>query len=214
MNFKKPVSALLSLSIVLSATLPAFSGTAVKQPASPKVTTWQEYVQKHPKIEVEYRYSNHAKPVLIAANGVKVKLPANSPVILKLNDTIKGNDSIQGTTVNFTVVNDVKVGNSIVVKAGSRAKAQVSMQDDNGIIGQSGKVLISDFGVQAVDGTFIPLQGSLSEKGKDKMIMSVGLAIVLCPLFLLMKGGEATLPAGMEKTTYTAADAEINVTQQ
>lgn len=213
MNLKKSVSLALTSVLAISAILPAFSGNDVKP--SKKPMTIQEFVKTHPNMEVEYRYSKHATPKadnLIAAS--KVKLPANSAVILKLNDTIRGNDSAQGSTINFTVIGDVKVGNTVVIKAGSHAKAQVSMVDDSGVIGQGGKILISDFGVTAVDGSFVPLQGSLSTKGKEKVILSVGLSIFLCPLFLLMKGEEATVPAGMEKTTYTATDVEITVTNQ
>lgn len=215
MNLKKSVSLALSAVVVLSVALPAFSGTGVKPANSKKPMTIQEFIKAHPNAEVEYRYTKHAIPKIADSVGShKIKLPANSPVILKLNDTIKGNDTAQGSTISFSVIGDVKVGNDVLIKAGSRAQAQVSMVDDNGILGQGGKILISDFGVKAVDGTFIPLQGSLSEKGKEKMILSVGLSVILCPLFLLMKGGEATVPAGMEKTTYTAADVEVTVTHQ
>ena len=213
MNVKKSVALALSSLIVVSVVLPAFSGQASKP--SKKPMTVQEFVKTHPNMTVEYRYSKHNAPQsdnLLAAN--KVKLPANSPVILRLNDTIRGNDSAQGSTISFTVVSDVKVGSEVLVKAGTRAKAQVSMVDDSGLIGQGGKILISDFGTTAVDGSFVPLQGSLSEKGKEKVVLSVGLSLFICPLFLLMKGEEATVPAGMEKTTYTAADVEVNLTNQ
>ncbi len=213
MNVKKSVALALSSLIVVSAVLPAFSGQASKP--SKKPMTVQEFVKTHPNMTVEYRYSKHNAPQsdnLLAAN--KVKLPANSPVILRLNDTIRGNDSAQGSTISFTVVSDVKVGSEVLVKAGTRAKAQVSMVDDSGLIGQGGKIQISDFGTTAVDGSFVPLQGSLSEKGKEKVVLSVGLSLFICPLFLLMKGEEATVPAGMEKTTYTAADVEVNLTNQ
>lgn len=213
MHLNKSVSLALSAALVLAAAVPAFSGTGLKSENKP--LTLQEYIKAHPNLEVEYRYSKHAAPVIdnrIAAT--KVKLPANTPVVLKLNDTVNGNEVTQGSTINFTVIGDVKVNNTVVIKAGSQARAQVTMVDENSLIGQAGKILISDFGVQAVDGVFVPLRGSLSDKGKDKVILSAGLSIFLCPLFLLLKGGEATVPAGMEKTTYTASDAEITITQQ
>jgi hypothetical protein len=193
--------------------MPAFSVAGV-QPA-PKPVSLQAYIKAHPQIEVEYRYSNHAKPKLAdGAVAQKVKLPANSPIVIRLIDTVNGDDLGQGATVNFSVVGDVKVGNTVVIKSGSRAQAQVAITDDSALVGQAGKITISDFGVIAVDGSFIPLQGTMSSTGKDKMVLSVALTIFICPLFLLMKGGEATFPAGMEKTTYTSTEAEIQITHQ
>jgi hypothetical protein len=50
-----------------------------------------------------------------------------------------------------------------------------------------------------------------SQSGKDKVLLSGTLTVFICPAFLLMKGGQAVLPAGFEKTVYTNADVEVGV---
>lgn len=68
---------------------------------------------------------------------------------------------------------------------------------------------ITDFHTTAVDGTYIPLSGSVSAKPDDKMTVSIVLSVLICPLFLLMKGDEAQVPAGTTKTAYTITDTYI-----
>lgn len=41
------------------------------------------------------------------------------------------------------------------------------------------------------------------------MALSIVLSIIICPLFLLMKGGEATLPPNTTKTVYTVTDVYV-----
>ncbi len=178
---------------------------------SDKRVSWQEFIEKHPNATVEYKYSESKKLARIAASGLKAKLPAGSPVLIKITETVKASDATEGSTITFSVIQDVKIDNNIVVKAGSLGQAQVVAIEEPGRVGKAGKISITDFSVKAVDGTFIPLRGTISGKGSDKVVTSGLLAWVVCPLFLLMKGGDAIVPAGMEKTVYTAADAEVNV---
>ena len=62
----------------------------------------------------------------------------------------------------------------------------------------------------AVDNSYIPLSGSVSAKPDDKMVLSVCLGVLLCPLFLLMKGEDAQLQAGTQKTVYTVIPINVN----
>ena len=74
----------------------------------------------------------------------------------------------------------------------------------------SGKLTISDFHTTAIDGTYIPLSGTVSSNPEDKMVLSIVLSVFVCPLFLLLKGGEGSLPAGKIKTAYTITDISVN----
>jgi hypothetical protein len=213
MSLKRSVCLGLSAIIVLASTVPALSITGSKTALKHQGSTWQEFLNKHQEIHVEYKYSVHQADK-IAATGQKVKLPAGAPVVIKFIETIKSSDATDGSSISFSVVQDVKIGDDILIKAGSMGQAQVSASEEAGRIGQAGKITISDFSVRAVDGTYIPLRGTVSGKGSDKVVTSGALSILICPLFLLMKGGEATIPAGLEKTTYTAADSEITIQKQ
>ncbi len=152
-------------------------------------------------------------PNLIASaySGGKSVLQAHTPILIKCEDTITTKDIVTGGTVTFSVVSDVKDNNgNVLIKTGSPVTAQISFAKDKGMIGRSGELTISDFHATAVDGTYVPLSGSVSAKPDDKMTLSIVLSVLICPLFLLMKGEEAQLPAGTQKTAYTITEVYIN----
>jgi hypothetical protein len=60
-----------------------------------------------------------------------------------------------------------------------------------------------------VDGTQVPLRASLEEKGADKQTLSIVLGVVLCPLFLLLKGKQAEIPAETEFTVFVDRPFEV-----
>ena len=167
-----------------------------------------DFIKNNDKIEAKFSYpsmklsSNH--------NG-KAVLPAHTAIMIKCDDTISTKNIASGATVNFSVVNDIKNNDGLVlIKAGTPVSAQISFVEENGMIGKSGKLTISDFHTTAIDGTYIPLSGTVSSNPEDKMVLSIVLSILVCPLFLLLKGGEGSLPAGTIKTAYTITDISVN----
>jgi hypothetical protein len=157
-----------------------------------------------------------AMPVLQSAiaeqaSAVKtVKLPAGSAVILRLLETINSNEVTAGQQITSQVVQDVKVDNAIVIKAGSIALATVSKVNKNGIVGQGGELVISDFYATSVDGSRVPLMANLSQEGKDKMPLAIVGGLICLPL-IFIKGGKAIIPAGTQKTVYTAVDVTVSL---
>jgi hypothetical protein len=139
-----------------------------------------------------------------------VKLSAGSPVILRLTETVDANEVTAGQQIASQVVQDVKSGNTVVIKAGTLALAQVSKADKNGMLGQAGELIISDFYTTSVDGTRVPLMATLSATGKDKMPLAI-VGGFLCLFPLLIKGGKAIIPSGTQKTVYTAADVTVSL---
>jgi hypothetical protein len=145
------------------------------------------------------------------ATAVKtVRLPAGTPVILRLLETVNSNEVTVGKTITTQVVQDVKVGNTVVIQAGAMASAQVTKADKNQMFGQAGELVISDFFTTTVDGTRIPLMATLSATGTDKMPVSI-VGGLICLFPFLIKGGKAIIPAGTQKTVYTAVDITLSL---
>lgn len=66
--------------------------------------------------------------------------------------------------------------------------------------------------VTAKDGTEIMLTGgNMSEEGNNKLALSIVLAIFICPLFLLLKGEQAIIPAGTAISATVATDTYIKL---
>ena len=65
--------------------------------------------------------------------------------------------------------------------------------------------------VTAADGQDIIVSGSSRREGEEKMLESIGLGLVCCPLFLLMKGEEGVIKSGQIVQIYTVQKADIKV---
>jgi uncharacterized membrane protein len=160
---------------------------------------------KGKKVVIEYQYSTINK---LASNN-SIYIPAGLPIIIRTTETITSdNDITSGENINFTVVNDVIVNGKIVIKAGTSAKAQISTFQENNFVGIPAKIVITDFSTTSVDNRYIPLRATLSQKGSDRIVLAAVLTIACLP-FALIKGGEAVIPAGYEKTVYTATEIRL-----
>ena len=169
--------------------------------------TLYDFIKSTKEITASYTYPSMK---LAATSNGKTVLNAHTPIIIRCTETISTRDIVSGGEVNFAVVSDVKdASGNLLIKAGSPVTAQISFVKKGGMIGRSGEVTVTDFHTTAVDGSYVPLSGSVSARPDDKMAMSIVLSVLICPLFLLMKGDEAQVPAGTTKTAYTISDVYI-----
>lgn len=168
------------------------------------------FLKNTDNIRVSYEYPVSSTFQSSAVQG-KSKLPAHTPVIIRSECEIDLKTFNSGDYVKFSVVGDVKDEfGTILIKSGSSVSASISFINAPSSLGKSGNITINDFHTNAVDGTPIPLTGTLSSNPDDKLALSVVLSVLICPLFLLMKGEYPELPAGTMKTVYTASDMYIN----
>ncbi len=202
MFIKKTISALLAFTSLLFTVSPLSAATV-----NTSNETLSDFIKNTDNISASYSYPS----MKIASNVAgKTTLPAHTPIVIRCEETITTSDIVNDSMVNFSVVNDIKSSNgTILIKAGTPVTAQISFSRDKGLIGRSGQLTISDFHTTAVDGTYIPLSGSVSANPDDKMTLSIVLSVLVCPLFLLMKGDEARLPEGTTKTAYTVTETYI-----
>lgn len=168
-----------------------------------------EFLKTTKNIKASYEYPNNK----IAATSVnKSNLLAHTPIVVKNLQTISTKEFHSGDVVRFSVVNDVKdEHDNILIKAGSLVEAQISFIKDKGMLGNSGEITIRDFHTTAVDGTYIPLSGTISEVAEDKIVKTVVLSVLICPLFLLMKGEDAEIPENTSRTIYTISGVSIKL---
>ncbi|MBR2069452.1 MAG: hypothetical protein IJ877_06805 [Candidatus Gastranaerophilales bacterium] len=201
MKIKKVIAWFLMMSFVSLHTSPlSFVATAENMSLA-------EFLKTTDNIEASYSY-----PSMIATTNASGKsvLNAHTPIVIRCTETITTNDIVSGDTVNFAVVQDVRDSNgNILIKSGTPVTAQISFAKKQGMIGKSGEISINDFHTTAVDGSYVQLSGSVSACPEDQMTMSIVLSVLICPLFLLMKGDEARVPVGTTKTAYTVADVYI-----
>ena len=201
--FTKKMASLALITLIMFSTTSQLSQTT----SATESKNLADFLKNNDKIEAKFSYPSMK---LSSNSSGKAVLPAHTAIMIQCNDTISTKNIASGATVHFSVVNDIKNNDGLIlIKAGTPVSAQISFVEENGMIGKSGKLTISDFHTTAIDGTYIPLSGTVSSNPEDKMVLSIVLSVLVCPLFLLLKGGEGSLPAGTIKTAYTITDIYV-----
>ncbi|MEA5459527.1 hypothetical protein VB796_10775 [Arcicella sp. LKC2W] len=147
-----------------------------------------------------------------SGNVREVSLQAGTPIALETVQRL-ASDAVQaGQTVDFKVRSDIKVGDVVVIKAGSIAKGLVTRANIAKGLGKEGQIEIQIKSVSSVDGQQIPVVGNnIYRQGEDKQTLAIVLGVVLCILFLTMKGKNAEIPAGTTIDANTATNMMISI---
>jgi hypothetical protein len=145
-------------------------------------------------------------------------LTDGTPVKLRIGRTMSSADAKTGETVDFEVLEDVKVRELVVIARGSTALATVAQAHPNGRMGKGGKLDIVLDSVRLVSGEKISLRASKETKGGSStgamtgaIVASAILFFPAAPFFLFMKGNNITIPKGTEITAYTNGDIPLEV---
>lgn len=149
----------------------------------------------------------HLAPPAYAA---QVALPEATPVVLRLTETVAPTTHHVGDVVHLEVAMDVTVDGATVIKAGTPAEGEVVISEKAAWLGEAGKLGITLRSTKAVDGQRIPLRANLTREGKEKQGLAVVLGILLCFLFLFMKGETVQFTAGSEVKGYVESGLKVS----
>ncbi|MCD9187234.1 MAG: PEGA domain-containing protein [Pyrinomonadaceae bacterium] len=127
-------------------------------------------------------------------------------------------DAKIGESVDFDVMEDVKVGDITIIPRGSTAMGSVTNAKPKGRMGKAGKLDIVLDSIRLVSGDKIPLRATREGKGKGSTGTMTGAIVataiffpIAAPLFLFMKGKDITIPKGTEITAYVAGDISFDL---
>jgi hypothetical protein len=132
----------------------------------------------------------------VAADGT-LTLNAGIPVTLAVSQEVNSSKNHQGDPVPLTVLNDVKIGDTIVIPRGTPAVGEVTWRTGKGAFGKSGKL---EFVLHHIDlnGQRIPIAGEYRQEGEGNTI-ATGVAIIAVGVFAgFITGKRARLPMGRE----------------
>jgi hypothetical protein len=151
------------------------------------------------------------------AQEQKMVLEEGTPVILVLSETISSADERVGNTVGFEVVDDVKVGDIIVIPRGATAWGTVTVAEPKKRMGRGGKLDVNVDKVRLVDGEKVLLSAAKGGKGgghTGAMVGAmVGTSLIIwpaAPFFLLMHGKDISIPKGTKIAAYILGDATLD----
>jgi PEGA domain len=137
----------------------------------------------------------------------------DTPVRLRLMQTITSATAKVGDKVDFEVIEGVKIGDTIVIPQGETAIATVTKAETKKSFGRSGKLNVNIDYVRLANGEKAALRAVQGGSGGSRTGVMTGAAVATAiiffpaaPLFFFMKGKNITIPKGTEITAYVAAD--------
>ena len=147
-------------------------------------------------------------------------LVEDTPVRIRLARTMSSKDAKVDDKVDFEVLEDVKVGNVIVIERGATAIATVTEAYPKRRLGRAGKLHMNIDYVRLVSGEKVPLRAVKGGSGGNHVAAMTGAMVATgivffpaAPLFLFMRGNNITIPKGTEVTAYVAADTPLDATK-
>jgi len=165
-------------------------------------------------------YSRAQQTAPAASNTIKpagVVLPEDTPVNLRITETISSATSKVNDKVNFEVVDDIKVGDIVVIPHGGNAIATVTEAHSKKSFGRAGKLNVNIDYARLANGDKVNLRAVKGVKGGSRTGAMTGAVVATsilffpaAPLFFFIKGKDITIPKGTEITAYIAADTTIN----
>lgn len=129
-----------------------------------------------------------------------------SAAYARLQNPERARDSLPKSSTD--VVQDIKVKDQVVIRAGARARGQVTESKKASMVGIPAKIGVELQSVEAIDGTIIPIRASKTMEGEDKIVLTVVLTLICLPLILL-KGGDTQMSSGTTFDAFTLGTTEI-----
>lgn len=197
----------VAFSLILSASL-VFPNVVLSQTATSAPKVADPATQATPP----------AKPVVKEA--LAFGLEDATPVRMRINRTISSADAQLNETVDFEILDDIKVKDSIVIPRGGMAWGTVTEAQPKRRMGRSGKLNINIDNVKLASGEKVALRAVKNTQGGGHQGAITGAMVATsivffpaAPLFLLVHGKDITIPKGTEITAYINGDIPLDATK-
>ena len=158
-----------------------------------------------------------ASPAPQAQSGAKLVLEDGTPIKLRLSRTISSADETVGNQVDLEVVEELQIGNRIVIPKGSVALGTVTDVQAKRRMGRGGKLDVNIDTVRLANGQKAALRAVKNSKGGGHTGAMTGAIVATslvlwpaAPLFLLMHGKDITVPKGTQITAYVEGNMNLD----
>src|SRR5438128_8360135 len=143
-------------------------------------------------------------------------LEDGTPVKLRIGRTVSSADTHVCDTVDFEVLDEVRLTNLLIIPKGGVAWATVTEAQSKRRMARGGKLDMNIDSVRLVDGEKIALRAVKGVKGGGHTGAMTGAMVATgivffpaAPLFLFMHGKDITIPKGTEITAYINGDTKL-----
>jgi hypothetical protein len=144
-------------------------------------------------------------------------LEDGTPVKLRLTRNLSSATDKKGDTVDFEVMEDVRVDNVLVIPRGGIAWATITDAQPKRRMARGGKLDVNIDAVRLTNGDRAALRAVRDDKGGGHVGAMTGAMVATsivffpaAPLFLFMHGKDVNIPKGTEITAYIAGNTPLD----
>jgi hypothetical protein len=147
-----------------------------------------------------------AAPVSDASG--KYMLREGVDVNLKFSQALTSKTATEGDPVTLELVDDLKVGNVVVAKAGCKAEGEVTRAKKAGMMGQAGDLAIRLDYIKDGDNK-IKLRGTKGKEGESGVTGAVVLTVLFGPIGLIKHGHNVEIQQGQALHAFVGDDISL-----
>ncbi|WP_353070240.1 hypothetical protein RBB75_08980 [Tunturibacter empetritectus] len=148
-----------------------------------------------------------ANPNAPDASG-RYMLRDGTDVNLQFAQDLSSKTASEGDPVTLTLVDDLKVGNIVVAKAGDKAIGEVTKAEKSGMMGKAGDLSIRLNYLKAGD-TKIKLRGTKGKEGESGTTGAVVLTVLFGPIGLIKHGKNVEIKQGQSLHAFVGDDIAL-----
>jgi hypothetical protein len=141
----------------------------------------------------------------LQAQDQKLSVKEGTDVKLKFAQELSSKTANEGDPVNFVVDDDVKVGDVIVIRSGTKAVGTVTNAKRAGMMGKGGELNVRLDHLKASD-IKVRLRGTKGKEGDSKAGQSIALTVLFGPIGLIKHGKEIVVKEGTPLAAYVDDD--------
>jgi hypothetical protein len=135
----------------------------------------------------------------------KLVLAEGTDVPLVFDEDISSKTAAEGDPVAFVLADDIKVGDVVVAKAGSKAFGEVTNAKKSGMMGKAGELNVRLDYLKAGD-VKVRLRGAKGKEGESGTGAAVALTVLFGPIGLIKHGSNIDIKKGTTMKVYVADD--------
>jgi PPE-repeat protein len=188
--------------LLFSLAIATISSAAVAQSSAPIVAT-----PSSPSPPVASQAAITAAKVEVPRTGTTI-LPSNTEVLLRLEEEVNSKKFKVGDPFRLSVLQDVMLGNFVVIPRGTPATGTVTYRTGKGGFGKSGKMEVEMRSIN-LNGRAITITGHFRQEGEGNTGATVGVAVAAGPFAVLVKGRSAIFTRDREFRAFTGESIPV-----
>ncbi len=138
----------------------------------------------------------------------KYTLHEGTDVNLTFAQDLSSKTSSEGDPITFILADDLKVGDTVVAKAGAKAVGEVTRAEKSGMMGKAGELNMR-LNYLKVGDTKIHLRGTKGKEGASGTTGAVVLTVLFGPIGLIKHGKNVEIKQGQTFHAFVSDDVAL-----